>query len=809
MIDLIATIIALIIVIGICLSPFLLIGGVIYWLNRKSNNRRQPVQTAPIKSTLTQSEGRSSIQPKTSFAKNGKRIYVIEDELDAFNLFVEVFKMAGYEVYGNIDSKIAIQEIKEGYFDLIICGMVMPQPDGIKVLKILKTEEYKGHFKKFMYLTNIGGDIAIEHALKMGADGYLIKADTDPDKLIAYVEKLLTEDDPKPSVQSVADRLPPTHIEENIIPIQKETPAFNFDGVKNIFKQLTTLPQRSWRDLLVIPYKRWILEVKQCEEETLKIYDDLANLVDEYLKKKGSSLMNLKQKLDRSGGYYSNILYTLECIAEGAVEKYYRGGRGYDNTFSYQLLRDHIDQQIVNQIKEYLRNRVKEISAPNAITIRELNLASNGMPYAWWDSTGELREGLDIEREDYYWLNEIQYRQTKFLEISQCRIETTKLYLNLLHELEKFSQTNELNKSGSNYLSRLFEKQARYNKSHQSFLKDVFKLCENTVRTVYPGSRLLNTYPEVERIKKRIGSVGSGFVLSKLDELKGKVKQPSDETMKELQGSNPNIWKSRFKEIIDSIDNQNIIKKFHETNTELKIYLESEKIGEIYLFLCKGYSEHNKIISLYYYYKYCQTVDDPIGLPKTIQSNLFTNKDVEKEFIELIPYDLSGNDLLDKIKALFSPKRKVVLIDTEKVSKITEKHNTTVGKLSDFIGDDDPDTDESLILEDIADSSSLNGIFGEADGGEEGINLDVEFDSTQLSLLGLFITAGNQLTDDAIQEFAANNNQLPNSLISNLNQVFYNTYEDTLILKEGDTYVVEQEYISIINDIANGSANKT
>jgi CheY-like chemotaxis protein len=809
MIELIANIIVLIIVIGICLSPIFFGAGIIYWFYIRNLKKNQNPPPTPLESTFEKVRSsiiESTIEPVVKPIGKKRKIYVIEDEPDAFNLFVEVFERAGYEVYGNIDSNIAIQEIKEGYFDLISCGMVMPQPDGIRVLEILKTDEYKEHFKKFMYLTNIGGDIAIEHALKMGADGYLIKADTDPDKLITYVEKLLTENK---SVPPLAVDLHSTHIEESIIPTQKETPAFNFDGVKNIFKQLTTQPQRSWRDLLVIPYKRWILEVKQCEEETLKIYDDLANLVDEYLKKKGSSLISLKQKLDRLGGYYSNILYTLECIAEGEVEKYYRGGRGYDNTFSYQLLRDHIDQQIVTQIKEYLRNRVKEIPAPNANTIRELNLASNGMPYAWWDSTGELRENLDMKREDYYWLNEMKYRQTKFLEISQCRIETTKLYLDLLHELEKFIQTNELNKAGSNYLNRLFEKQARYNQSRQSFLKDVFKLCENTVRTVYPGGRLLNTDPEVERIKRRIGIVGSDFVLSKVDELKGKVKQPSDETMKELQGSNPNIWKSRFKEIIDSIDNQNIIKKFHETNAELKIYLQSEKIDEIYLFLCKGYSEHNKIISLYYYYKYCQTVSEPVSLPKTIQTKLFTNKDIEEEYIELLPLKLSGNDLLDKIKNLFTPKRKVVSIDTEKVGKITEKHNTTVGKLSAYIGDDEPDTDESLIIEDTADSSTLDGIFGEIDSGEEDTNLDVEFDSTQLGLLGLFITAGNQLPNDKIEEFAANNNQLPNSLISNLNQVFYNTYEDTLILKEGDTYVVEQEYISLINDITNGSTNKT
>ena len=812
MIDLIATIIALIITIGIFLSPILFVAGIIYWLYRRNLKKNQSPPSAPtestfekVKSSITESVIEQVAKP---VEKKGK-IYVIEDEPDAFNIIIEVLKNAGYEVYGNMDSKIAIQEIKEGYFNLISCGMDMHQQYDIKVLETLNKEEYRRHFKKFIFLTNIGGDTVIEKTLEMGADGYLIKADTDPDKLIAYVDKLLAENDHLPSTQfSARDLPPPTQIEKNIIHAQKGTPAFNFDGVRNIFKQLTSRPEQSWRDLLEIPYKRWILEVKQCEEETLKLYEDLANLVDEYLRKKGSSLISLKQKLDRSGGYYSNILYTLECIAEGEIEKYYRGGWGYDNTFSYQLLRDHIDQLIVSQIKEYLRDRVKGISVPNANTIRELNLASNGMPYAWWDSTGEFRENLDIEREDHYWLNEMHYRQTKFLEMSQCRLETTKLYLGLLHELERFIQISKLNKGGSNYLKRLFEKQVRYSKSNQSFLKDIFKLCENAVRTVYPSSRLLNTDTEAERIKRRIGDVGTDFILSKLDELKEKVAQPTIDTMKELQGSNPNSWKSRFKEIIDSIDGQNIIKKFHETNTELNIFLQSKKIDEIYLFLCKGYSEHNKIISLYYYYNHCLVADNPSILSKNIQSILFTNEYMENEFQELIPHKFIGNDLLDRIKDIITPKRKIVSIDTEKVRKITQKHNTTVGKLSEFIGDENSDKGEQLVVDVTVDSSTLGGIFGGADDEEQDMNVDLEFDSTQLSLLELFISSENQLPEAKIEDFAARNNQLPNSLISSLNQVFYDTYEDTLIIKEDGTFMVEEEYISFIKNIFNGSTNK-
>jgi DNA-binding NarL/FixJ family response regulator len=40
-------------------------------------------------------------------------------------------------------------------------------------------------------LTNIGGDIAIEKAMQLGADGYLLKSETEPDDLIAVVRKYI------------------------------------------------------------------------------------------------------------------------------------------------------------------------------------------------------------------------------------------------------------------------------------------------------------------------------------------------------------------------------------------------------------------------------------------------------------------------------------------------------------------------------------------------------------------------------------------------------------------------------------------
>jgi DNA-binding NarL/FixJ family response regulator len=44
---------------------------------------------------------------------------------------------------------------------------------------------------KVVMLSNIGGDVAIDKAMKLGADGYMLKSETEPEDLIALVKNYL------------------------------------------------------------------------------------------------------------------------------------------------------------------------------------------------------------------------------------------------------------------------------------------------------------------------------------------------------------------------------------------------------------------------------------------------------------------------------------------------------------------------------------------------------------------------------------------------------------------------------------------
>lgn len=763
---------------GLCLLPFIIIGVIIYLIIKVLSKKKPSLPSQP------------STQSSDTLLNNSpnKSVYLIEDEADAFNLFVDILE-GEFEVQGNTNPQKALEELKGKYFDVIISGMVMPELAGIEVLEKLKnSEDYK--FDKFIFLTNIGGDVAINKAMDMGVDGYLIKSDTSAEELINYLKSLFKEE--------------PSH-KEDIIYANNKTPAFNFSSISSLFSGTKSKPkEENWISQLEIPYKRWILNIKQCEEEVLRLFQDIAVFTDNYLQEKGTSLSQVKAKLDRSGGYYSNILYTLECIAEGEVEKYYRGRRGYDNSFSYQLLGEHIDNHIVSKLKDYISERVTQLPEPNENTISSLGLSPNGMPRLWWDADGKLRESLDLERDDYYWLEKMQYRSTKFLDIKQCRVETTKLYLSLLSQLEESKDSSILNNPAQKYLNNLFLRKDYYNESYSSFLKDIFKISENNVREVYPGNRSLNIENELGRIKKRIGAEGLKLVKRLVNKLKKKVSAPDEATLRILYGSNPNIWKSQFKEITKSIDNENHIRLFQEVNVALKMYRDSEVTPDILYFLSKKFAEYNKILSLYYYYKYLNTEKTPKDLGKKITKILYSNKTIEDGFKKLLSMNLNGNELIDALKDLYTPKRKEIKIDSKKVDLIKEKHSKTVDKLSEFIGEDEISLPDNL--EDNKSGDSLDALFS-IDEDADSPDFASELDSVQKSLLELFTKSNFKLKVDSVEAFAAKNNQLPKSLISRLNQTFYNSYEDNLITESNDNFAIEEEYISIIKNVTNGKSN--
>lgn len=120
-----------------------------------------------------------------------KKILVVEDEPDALEIFIDILSEEGFQVDGANGGVASLAKLQENNYDLVLLDIVMPDKDGISILTEIKNFPGKYGENKVVMLTNIGGDLAVDKAMKIGAVGYLLKSETEPDDLIESVKRYL------------------------------------------------------------------------------------------------------------------------------------------------------------------------------------------------------------------------------------------------------------------------------------------------------------------------------------------------------------------------------------------------------------------------------------------------------------------------------------------------------------------------------------------------------------------------------------------------------------------------------------------
>ena len=121
-----------------------------------------------------------------------RTVLIIEDEQDICELYAEVLTNAGYSVEQARDGATGLEKIKNSDWNLLLLDIMLPGKDGLRILKEIKENP---DFKKgpLVILTNLKSDHIIQEAFNTGADGYLIKSEFTPDKVVEEVDKYLTQ----------------------------------------------------------------------------------------------------------------------------------------------------------------------------------------------------------------------------------------------------------------------------------------------------------------------------------------------------------------------------------------------------------------------------------------------------------------------------------------------------------------------------------------------------------------------------------------------------------------------------------------
>jgi len=115
------------------------------------------------------------------------RVLVIDDEAVVCNSCRRILLEEGYQVDCRQDPRAGLQAAVSGEYDLILLDIVMPEMDGLEVLKEIKSA---GVASEVVIITGYATVETAVAAMKQGADDYLSKPFT-PDELVVVIQKVL------------------------------------------------------------------------------------------------------------------------------------------------------------------------------------------------------------------------------------------------------------------------------------------------------------------------------------------------------------------------------------------------------------------------------------------------------------------------------------------------------------------------------------------------------------------------------------------------------------------------------------------
>jgi DNA-binding response OmpR family regulator len=116
-----------------------------------------------------------------------KTILLIEDDLFIGEMYSRSLSREGYQVDLIKDGEEGLKAALSKQYDLILLDVMLPEKRGTEVLQALRGDEDKVPNSRIVVLTNFEQDEESKIAMQSKADGYLIKADITPRRLLEII----------------------------------------------------------------------------------------------------------------------------------------------------------------------------------------------------------------------------------------------------------------------------------------------------------------------------------------------------------------------------------------------------------------------------------------------------------------------------------------------------------------------------------------------------------------------------------------------------------------------------------------------
>ena len=114
-------------------------------------------------------------------------ILVIEDDRFIGEMYVRSLRKAGYTVDRLIDGADGLVAARNNHYDLILLDIMLPEKRGSEILEALRAEPQHIAGTKIVIMTNFDQDESTRLTLQASVDGYLIKAEITPRRLLEII----------------------------------------------------------------------------------------------------------------------------------------------------------------------------------------------------------------------------------------------------------------------------------------------------------------------------------------------------------------------------------------------------------------------------------------------------------------------------------------------------------------------------------------------------------------------------------------------------------------------------------------------
>lgn len=540
---------------------------------------------------------------------------------------------------------------------------------------------------------------------------------------------------------------------------------------------------QDWIDILEIPYERQVMQVPQIKEETIKLYEKISQLLDDKLNERGTSLIKIYKKFQKEGGYYSNLLYTIYCIAEGCVTSHYDGGKNiYNNEFSYNLLENKIGNELNKIVRDYTNKLEKNLPKPSKETIEYFGLTYNGLCKVWWDEDGIFRgERVFTLREEKI-LNNTPYRKNKFIDIQIIKKIILELYLKLCDFIYNDLNNSEIKwrKYTKDYLIQAFTEENLYiyNSSEIRVLKDLLKISEQGVRNKINTIQNLNDETELRDLSKYLPKVTFKKIQDYVKNFKIK-EMPFNEIYK--QCNNDSLGSKIITYKLSCLDRENFIicinkiikdKYLYKIINDVLKYSSNDGVKRIVLYILA--LEKGKIDSKIK--KQLFKLIDPSRIYD------FENLLKEKKKISI--------ELSNKLEEMTDYKAKKVKLNIYQINKLKKELEETVDIVDDYISIDEEEEkfSKKIIIENKDNYINV----------QENNNL---LNIKQIEFLNLIFNNKNSLNINSAKKFANEDGYMLSAYISKINDRLYDYLGDQGIIIDEDTVLIDEDFIDLVKEI--------